>query len=220
MNLLVFNASHNVQSLGNESTLSSKEEKESETSVYSLHLSMVGPSKNSNGNEKDPNQVVPVQSDATISPVSVNMLATTITPFSIFVKVTVSSPSFVWCGVKDSSTSQASASYLRSYGSAVTGILVVIDSSTDAKTFAIARLQPNTNYPLLCATIPIDSTNDKDVHSRTQNMMTGDGTNHAPSLKDSYLSIDWNSSNASPSDLSYFIKRGCHVCVLSNDTKT
>lgn len=181
---------------------------------------MVGPSKDNNGNEKEPNQVVPVQSDAIISPVSVNMLATTITPFSIFVKVTVSSPSLVWCGVKDSSTSQASTSYLRSYGSAVTGILVVIDSSTDAKTFVIARLQPNTNYPLLCVTIPIDSTNEEDVHSRTQNMMTGDGINHAPSLKDSYLSIDWNSSNASPSDLSYFIKRGCHVCVLSDDTKT
>ena len=85
MTLLVFNASHNVQSLGNESNLSSKEENKSETSVYSLPLSMVGPSKDNNGNEKEPNQVVPVQSDATISPVSVNMLATTITPcvFSI-----------------------------------------------------------------------------------------------------------------------------------------
>ena len=175
-------------SLGNESNLSSKEENKSETR----------PSKDNNGNEKEPNQVVPVQSDATISPVSVNMLATTITPFSIFVKVTVSSPSLVWCGVKDSSTSQASTSYLRSYGSAV----------TDAKTFVIARLQPNTNYPLLCVTIPIDSTNEEDVHSRTQNMMTGDAIFQLTGIRRTRRQVTFHiSSNVDATYVCYLMTR-------------
>ena len=142
--------------------------------------------------------MVPVQSDATISPVSVNMLATTITPFSIFVKVTVSSPSLVWCGVKDSSTSQASTSYLRSYGSAV----------TDAKTFVIARLQPNTNYPLLCVTIPIDSTNEEDVHSRTQNMMTGDAIFQLTGIRRTRRQVTFHiSSNVDATYVCYLMTR-------------
>ena len=168
---------------------------------------------------KKSSQVTTAPIEPPTDPVPISMLATTITPFSIFVKVTVPFPSLVWCGVQDRSTSQTTPTYLQSYGSVVSGTLCESVSSADAKTFVIARLQPNTHYPLLCASIAQDLTNDE-VHSKIQDVMTGDGTNCSQRLRGSCLSANGNSSDTSTSDLSHLVKRGRNLCLLFDDTKT
>lgn len=205
--------------MNNGTTLSSTPSEKLESSWHSIHSLSVEHNKDSDAKEKESNQGVGVRNDPT-NPVSIGMLATTITPFSIFVKVTVPSPSLVWCGVKDGSIPQTTLNYLRSYGSVVSGTLCKRSSSTDAKTFAIPRLQPNTHYPLLCASIPQGSTNEEDIQSKVQDVMTGDGREFLKRSKGSYLSVNRNPSDTSTSDIPYLVKRGRHLCLLFDDPKT